>query len=75
MEEISSKIIILTKKEIEALYMFLKENSNSTIIEDTVNIVVKAVSNNVGSQIFIQTQEDYCKNKENWKDITDYNAW
>lgn len=75
MEEISSKIIILTKKEIEALYMFLKENSNGPIIEDTINVVVKPVSNNTGSQIFIQTQEDYYKNKENWKDITDYNAW
>ena len=60
--------IILTGKEIEAVYSFYKEKQcNIAIIGEEWN--------SIGSRAFIQTQDDYIKGKDNLVDITDYEAW
>lgn len=60
--------IILTSKEIEAVYSFYKEKQyNIAIIEEEWNSIC--------SRAFIQTQDDYIEGKDNLVDITDYEAW
>ena len=60
--------MILTDKEIEYIYSFYKEKQcNIVILEEEWN--------GIGSRIYIQTQHDYTKGKDNLVDITDYEAW
>lgn len=67
--------IILTGNEVEALYRFYKSQPQSVWAGLKSNVVIKHVSNNVGNCTYIQTQDDLCEGKDNWENITDYEAW
>ena len=72
-----NKDIILTEKEISSLYLFLQKEKNKLPFVDVhCNIVVRESDyNGIGSQKYIQSQLDYWEHKDNWVDITDYEAW
>lgn len=70
--------IILTEKEISSLYLFLKKEKSKLgpFVDVHCNIVVRQSDyNGIGSQVYVQPQLDYWERKDNWVDITDYEAW
>lgn len=67
--------LILTSKEVEALYSFYRSQPKSVWADVRTNIVIKYEPNNIGNFVYVQTQEDLYKGKDNWQDITDYEAW
>ena len=67
--------LILTGKEIESLYRFYLNQPSTGWADVKTNIVIKQESTNIGNLIYIQTQEELCNQKDNWQDITDYEAW
>lgn len=70
--------IILTEKEISSLYLFLRKEKNKLgpFVDVHCNIVVRQSDyNGIGSQVYLQSQLDYWEHKDNWVDITDYEAW
>lgn len=67
--------LILTGKEIESLYRFYQTRPPSGWADVRTNIVIKQGSTGIGNFTHIQTQEDFWEHKDNWEDITDYEAW
>lgn len=72
------KKIILTEKEIIDVYNFCK-NIKKPKTESTKhynNVVIRQEPcGGIGELLYIQTQEDLWDKSDNWKDITDYDAW
>lgn len=70
--------ILLTGKEISSLYLFWQKEKNKLgpFVDIHCNIVVRQSDyNGIGSQVYVQPQLDYWEHKDNWVDITDYEAW
>ena len=65
------KEIVLTGKEIKALYDFSFVNECTGY---TPNVVIQSIPTPIGSVIKIQTQDDYNEGKQDWSDITDYES-
>lgn len=65
------KEIVLTGKEIKALYDFSFVNECTGY---TSNVVIQSIPTPIGAVIKIQTQDDYNEGKKDWSDITDYES-
>ncbi len=72
------KEIILTQKEIMAIYHYCNNIKQSKFVYDKYfnNVVIKQEPcGGIGSILYIQTQNDFWKKSKKWEDITDYEAW